>query len=105
MVDLSPAAVEKAKYPRCADVQVFDRVAVMIGAAFPSHGPEHVADFPELDVDVSRTLEDDLVHLVGHVRAAADAPERVIDSNLVGCRKIVVYHCEIARVESLIELN
>ena len=61
----------------------------MVRATFPADSPEHVADtmdgvVPKLDVDIGRALEDDLVHLVRHVRTAADAPKRVIDSDLVG---------------------
>src|SRR5712671_1077247 len=104
MVNLSPPAVVKSENSRRADVQVLDCVAVTIRASFPPDSPEHVANamdgvIPKLDMDVRRALEDYLVHLVGHFRATTNSAERVIDRDLVGRRKIVVDHCEIASIE------
>jgi hypothetical protein len=89
MVNLSPPTVVELENSRRSDVQVFDRVAVMIGAALPPDRPEHIADamagvIPDLDMNIRWALEDHIVHLMRNVRASADAPERVIDGDFVG---------------------
>src|ERR1700722_17349623 len=110
MVHLSPATVDEFENSCRANVQRLHRFAIMVGAAFPPHGPKHLPGtmnriVPEFDVNVRRALEDPLIHLVRLIRSAPDPAERVINRDFIGLTEIIVDHLQVACVERAVKLR
>src|SRR6266404_5255005 len=110
MMHLSPAPVDQLKNSGRSNVQIFHDFTIMIRAAFPPHGPKYVASamnriIPKLNVNVRRTLEYPLIHLVGLIRATPNSSERVINRDLIGVGEIVVHHLQITSIERAVELR
>jgi hypothetical protein len=77
MVNLVPAAIEKLKDPRRANVQGFGNASIEVGAALPPDRPKNVAGamdgvVPKFNVNVRRALEYSFVHFVWLVGAAPE---------------------------------
>src|ERR1700730_14324885 len=81
-----------------------------VRAALPPDGPKHIASamngiIPKLNVNVRRTLEYPLIHLVWLIRATPNSSERVIYRDFIGVSEIFVHHRQIASIECAIELR
>src|SRR5260370_34899906 len=110
MMHLSPAPVDQLKNSGRATVPIFHAFTIMIWAAFPPHGPKYVASamnriIPKLNVNVRRTLEYPLIHLVRLIRATPNSSKRVINRDFIGVGEIVVHHLQIAAVKRAVELR
>src|SRR6202023_3485788 len=110
MMHLSPAPVDQLKNSGRANVQIFHDFTIMIRAAFPPHGPKYVASamngiIPKLNVNVRRTLEYPVIHLVWRIRATPNSSERVIYRDFIGVSEIFVHHLQIASIECAVELG
>src|ERR1700686_4206991 len=110
MMHLSPAPVDQLKNSGCANVQIFHDFTIMIRAAFPPHGPKYIASamngiIPKLNVDVRRTLEYPLIHLVWLIRSTPNSSERIIYRDFIGVGEILVHHLQIASIERAVELR
>src|SRR6202171_3340142 len=110
MMHLSPAPVDQLKNSGRANVQIFHDFTIMIRAAFPPHGPKYIASamngiIPKLNVNVRRTLEYPLIHLVGLIRATPNSSERVINRDLIGVSEIFVHHLQVASIKRAVELR
>src|ERR1700722_8257186 len=95
MVHLSPATVDEFENSCRANVQRLYGFAIVVGAAFPPHGPKHLPGtmnriVPEFHVNVRRALEDPLIHLVRLIRSAPNPAERVINRDFIGLAEIIV---------------
>src|SRR6476469_8787001 len=102
MMHLPPASIDE-KSESC-ERSKFLRLAISVCATFPTHGPKYIASamngiIPKLNVDICRTPEDCLIHLMRLIRAAPNSSERVVNRDLVGVRKIFVDHLQIESIE------
>src|ERR1700681_2650724 len=110
MMHLSPAPIDQLKNSGRANVQIFHDFTIMICAAFPPHGPKYIASamngvIPKLNVNVRRTLEYPLIHLVGLIGAPSNSSKRVINRDFIGVSEIFVHHLQIASIERAVELR
>jgi len=82
----------------------------MICAAFPPHGPKYVAGamnriIPKFDVNVRRTLEYSLIHLVRLIRPTTNSSKWIVNRDFIGVREIVVHHLQIPVIKRTVELR
>ena len=97
MVHLLPATIDQLKNSGRANAQIFYDFIIKVRAAFPPHGPKYIASamngiIPKLNVNVRRTLEYPLIHLVGLTGAPSNSSKRVINRDFIGVSEIFVHH-------------
>src|SRR5712664_1181932 len=110
MVHLPPVTIHHLKNAGCANVQVFYSVTIMVRPALPADCPKNIAGamygvVPKFNVNVRRTPEYCLVHLVRLIRPTPNSSKRIVDRNLIRMSEIFVDHLQIAGVETMIELH